>query len=387
MNPIRNIQQQQQRRWQQTSLPPKPAMTSNPTLAAFQVVGKQVRVTMKYTALTAISLALATAITWQSYHLYIEHYCEPTPTELSYRARNLLHGAYVREHVSPDYAVAAKYVRQVLALALDDPALDESTSEIIHQLRLRLADNENRAGHVLEAITEYTRAYKFRPSVFVAKKLGDLYLRIGDQQQAERFLTWAFKNVQDEQQQEDQELRITTLCSLASLYATQRHYELALPLLLQALKSMPQDDWVCHKGIIQNQLCEVMYGMGKTEEALGWAQASLESCSQKEDQDCRECGGVVSNNLGRLLEIKGDFDKALTHYKQAVSYATASNDSMGQEHYEMNVQRLNEQLSQKEHQGATTLSAVTSAIEPSPKPLKKDDAAASAWLGGLFGKK
>ena len=264
-------------------------MTSNPTIAAFRVVGQQVKVTLKYTGLTAVCLALTTAIAWQSYHLYIENYRESTPSELSYRARNLLHGAYVREHISPDYQVAANYVRQVLDLALE--TLDES-SDIVIQLRLRLANDENRAGNVLDAITEYTRVWKLAPSAAIAKKLGDLYMRIGDWEQAEAFLTKAFQ----------QDANPLTMCSLASVYAAQRQFKLALPLLLQALKSMPAHE-VCLRGIVQNQLCEVMYGMGKTEEALGWAQASLESCGSNTSQDCRECGGVVSNNLGRLLEV------------------------------------------------------------------------------------
>ena len=298
------LQQEQQHQHQQQQLPPKPSMSSNPTVAAFQVVGKQLKVTLKYTGITAVSIFLATAIAWQSYHLYIEHYLESTPDELSYRARNLLHGAHVREHISPDYAVAANYIRQVINITLQENQQLSESSDIIKNLRLRLADDENRAGHVLEAITEYTRIWKLEPTLFVAKKLGDLYMRIGDQQQAEQFLTWAFQQVQEgEGNNSDDELKITTLCSLASLYATQRQFNLALPLLLQALKSMPQD-WICLKGIVQNQLCEVMYGMGKMDEALGWAQASLESSSQKDDQDCRECGGVVSNNLGRLLEVK-----------------------------------------------------------------------------------
>ncbi|KAG2218121.1 hypothetical protein INT45_002371, partial [Circinella minor] len=376
--PIRFQRQQLQKRWlqQEQQLPPKPSMSSNPTVAAFQVVGKQLKVTLKYTGITAVSIFLATAIAWQSYHLYIEHYLESTPEELSYRARNLLHGAHVREHISPDYALAANYIRQVINTTLQENQQLSESSDIIKKLRLRLADNENRAGHVLEAISEYTRIWKLEPTLFVAKKLGDLYMRIGDQEQAEQFLTWAFQQLQEGKggnNKDDDELRIKTLCSLASLYATQRQFQLALPLLLQALKAMPQD-WICLKGIVQNQLCEVMYGMGKMDEALGWAQASLESSSQKDDQDCRECGGVVFNNLGRLLELKGDFDKALTHYKQAVLYATESHDLIGQEQYEMNVQRLNEQVSQEKNEGATVLSAVTSAIEQQQqqRPVKKD---------------
>ena len=84
--------------------------------------------------------------------------------------------------------------------------------------------------------------------------------------------------------------------------------------------------------------------------------------------------------------MKGDFDKALTHYKQAVLYATESHDLIGQQQYEMNVQRLNEQVSQEKNEGTTILSAVTSAIEQQQQqPVKKDPV--SSWLSGLFSKK
>ena len=83
--------------------------------------------------------------------------------------------------------------------------------------------------------------------------------------------------------------------------------------------------------------------------------------------------------------MKGDFDKALTHYKQAVLYATESHDLIGQQQYEMNVQRLNEHVSQEKNEGTTVLSAVTSAIEQQQQPVKKDPV--NSWLTGLFSKK
>lgn len=297
-----------------------PQFTTNPSGAAFKKLGSQMKRAAKISGITVASLTLATAIAWQSYHLYIEHYLQETPNELTYTARNLLHGAYIREHVSPDYEMAAMYVREVLRIALEEQHLDEH-SDVVIQLRLRLAEDENRAGNVLDSITEYTRAWMLLANredddikITTAKQIGDLYLRIGDYSGAEEYLAWAFHKVQ--QHSVDPFLRVTITCSLASLYAIQHEFKLAMPLLLSALKQVPEEDessqWTCMKGIIQNQLSECMYGMGKSEEALGWAQASLESCTRgetmddqdKPNRDCQECGGVVSNNLGMMLEVR-----------------------------------------------------------------------------------
>lgn len=274
-------------------------------------LASQLKMVIRYTTLTAASLTTATFLAWQSYHLYIEHYCEPTPDDLSYMARNLLHGAYVREKVAPDFEIAALYVRKVLSIALDQQHLAEDSDTVI-RLRLRLAENETRAGNLLEGIAEYTRAWKLLLSKLndnneavaaeTAKRIGDLYVRIGDYTQAEEFLVWAVSK------RKDRLPRVKTLCSLGSLYAVQRNFKLAMPLFLQALQLLSEEEegeGICLKAIIQNQIAETMYGMGKLDEAMGWAQASLELCTKDgaSNKDCRECGGVAANNLGKMLEV------------------------------------------------------------------------------------
>lgn len=403
---------------------PAPQFTTNPSGAAFKKLGSQMKRAVKISGITVASLTLATAIAWQSYHLYIEHNLQETPSELTYTARNLLHGAYIREHVSPDYEMAAMYVREVLRIALEEQHLDEH-SDVVIRLRLRLAEDENRAGNVLDSITEYTRAWMLLSTttnnqddeikMTTAKQIGDLYLRIGDYSGAEEFLAWAFHKAQQQQQKVDPFLRVTITCSLASLYAMQHEFKLAMPLLLSALKQIPEEEsssqWTCMKGIIQNQLSECMYGMGKSEEALGWAQASLESCTRgetmdkddKPNRDCQECGGVVSNNLGMMLEVrimalftgscnqcmysrwylklKGEFDDAVRYYQQAVTFAASAADLAGQDQYSMNAARLKEQIQNQKNAGVTVASDITAAIEPEPA---KKPASFSAWMSKLW---
>ncbi|KAI7872828.1 hypothetical protein BDF14DRAFT_1877298 [Spinellus fusiger] len=325
----------------------------------------------KLTGLSFIAVLSVTFIAWQSYHLYIEYFLESTPNELSYKVRSLIRGAYVREKLSPDYELASTYLREALQVALEEDKVEESTP-CITMLRLRLANDEAHAGNLLEALAEYSRAWHFLlelekdPSTaskayttlvaHTAKNMGDLYLRVGDYTYAEEFLAWALhvaaKAPLDVKEEEWRHFKVTTTCSLASVYAVQSHFELALPLFLQALREIPENTprWICMRAILQNQLAETMFGMGKMEEAMGWAQASFESCSagvlaetdstQREVKDCHECGAIVANNLGKLLELKGQLNEAAVYYKEAQVYALKLQDTDAFDKYGKNIQRI-----------------------------------------------
>ncbi|KAI9313759.1 hypothetical protein BX666DRAFT_2140230 [Dichotomocladium elegans] len=373
---------------------PTAKFTTNPYVASISRLSGQAKQGAKYAGIATFSLVLTTAIAWQSYHLYIEQFLESTPEELTYTARNLLHGAYVREHLAPDFEMAALYVREALRIALEDQKINEASDTMI-RLRLRLAEDENRAGNILDSITEYTRAWKllmarrdeFGPELIkTAKSIGDLYVRIGDFDHAEESLAWAFHELQGKDS--DAFLAVTTTCSLASLYAAQQNFKLAVPLFASALKRIPDDqqtsEWVCLRAIIQNQLCESMYGMGKLDEALGWAQASLESCTVGEEldgknnrnKDCQECGGVASNNMGKMLELKGNFEEALKYYQRAIAFANAASDITGQKQYSSNAELLKERIQIIKNDGITTASDITTVLEPPPS---KDPPAAAWW--------
>jgi tetratricopeptide (TPR) repeat protein len=279
----------------------KSKFTVSPYNDAINKLKANAKMVGKISVYTTLSVTCAVAVIWQMTHVYIEHMFEATPPELGYQARNLLHGAYIREHIAPDHELAAVYLREALRIAIEEKHLAE-TSETVIELRLRLANDEAHAGNLLDAITEYTRAWKMMNAdprgPDIAKKIGDLYIKIQEFEQAEEFLAWALYKL------DNGVLKVKTSLSLASLYAMQRNYKLCLPLLTSALQNVPEDE-VCLKAILQNQLSEVMYGLGKVDECMGWAQAALASCSKGRDQqDCFECGGVASNNLGSILEVK-----------------------------------------------------------------------------------
>ncbi|CEP19464.1 hypothetical protein [Parasitella parasitica] len=330
-------------------VPPKtPSFTTSPYNEAIKNIKYQAKLVAKITGYTAISVTAAVALVWQLSHWYIEYTMSPTPPELGYQARNLLHGAYIRETIAPNFEMAVLYVREALRIALEERHLKES-SPIVIQLRLRLAHDEEHAGNLLDAITEYTRSWKFiveeggskEDAVETAKHIGNLYLRIADYERAEEFLAWALHSATTD----NNKAKITL--ALASLYALQRNFQLALPLLGEALKAVPDND-VCLKAIVQNQLSEIMFGLGKMDEAMGWAQAAVHaSASDARNQDCLECGGVASNNLGKMLELKGEFEQALEHYKQAVTYSLSVHDSESRNRYILNQERIQEKLNNK----------------------------------------
>jgi tetratricopeptide (TPR) repeat protein len=322
-----------------------PQFTTSPYNEAMQRIKSQAKLAGKVTGYTLLSTTTAVAVVWQMSHWYIEYFMQSTPPELGYQARNLLHGAYIREHIALDFEVASFYVREALRIALEEKQLQES-SETVIQLRLRLARDEAHAGNLLDAITEYTRSWKLLLDkgdsspllVETAKHIGDLYLRIGDFEHAEEFLAWALHHVK----QMDSVLQSKITLTLASLYAMQKQFDLAVPLILQTLKTVPEG---CLKAIAQNQLSEAMYGVGKVEEAMGWAQAALESSAYDvKNQDCIECGGVAANNLGRMLELKGQFEQALQYYNQAVTYSSSVHDSSSQNRYVLNMERVQEKI-------------------------------------------
>ncbi|KAI8087906.1 uncharacterized protein B0P05DRAFT_505410 [Gilbertella persicaria] len=328
----------------------KPQFTTSPYNEAMDKIKSQAKLVGKITGYTVLSVSTAIAFVWQLSHWYIEYVMEATPPELGYQARNLLHGAYIREHIAPDYEVASFYVREALRIALEEKKLDE-TSDTVIQLRLRLAYNEACAGNLLDSITQYTRSWKLmldkkESSVLLvetAKHIGDLYLRIGDYEHAEEFLVWSLHHLD----QKDNVLQTKITLTLASLYAIQRNFDLALPLLSQALKTVPENE-CCLKAIIQNQLSEAMYGLGKVDEAMGWAQAALGSSAQDlKRQDCLECGGVAANNLGRILELKSQFDQALEYYRQAITYSSSIHDSTSHDRYVVNLERVQDILKNK----------------------------------------
>lgn len=325
----------------------EPHFTTNPYTQSVLEASRQARQIGKAVGIFAASTAAVVLVGWQGYHIYIEHFLHSTPPELKHKARNLLHGAYVREEVSPRLDIATIYVQEALRIALEEQKMDED-SDVALALRRRLAEDANRAGNLLDSIAEYSRFWKLLVHrlvekgeesdsdkvlelVDVSKRIGDLYVRVGDYTEAEESLAWAVHTLRSSKadlRAHKDFMRVETLTtlSLANLYAVQRSFDMALPLYLQSLKASKNasqqdpEGFVCLTAIIQCQLSETLYGLGRRDEALGWAQTSLETAKQgildteggtlvepkKSMKDCQECAGVTFNNIGKMLEVRPD---------------------------------------------------------------------------------
>ncbi|KAH8553463.1 hypothetical protein BGW37DRAFT_465582 [Umbelopsis sp. PMI_123] len=358
-----------------------PQFTTNPYTQSVLEVSRQARQVGKAIGIFAVSTTTIVFIGWQGYHIYIEHFLHPTPRELNHKARNLLHGAYVREEVQPQLEIATLYVEEALRIALEEQKMEED-SDVALALRRRLAEDLNRAGNLLDSITEYSRFWKLlikrlvdtgednnANKVFelveVSKKIGDLYIRIGDYSEAEESLAWAIHTLKTSKadlstEKDFQKLETLTTLSLANLYAVQRNFDLALPLYLQSLKASNQaaqqqpEAFICLTAIIQCQLSETLFGMGRKDEALGWAQTALETAKTgiSEDnggsaaanvelfKDCEECAGVTLNNIGKMLELRKQYDQAIAHYNEAMRFAIAAKDANGESQFRSNAERL-----------------------------------------------
>lgn len=321
-----------------------PQFSTNPYTQSVLEVSRQARQVGKAVGIFVLSTTAIVVIGWQGYHIYIEHFLHPTPPELKHKARNLLHGAYVREEVQPQLSIATLYVQEALRIALEEQHMEED-SDVALSLRRRLAEDFNRAGNLLDSIAEYSRfwkllikrlvdkgeendAEKVAALIEVSKKIGDLYVRIGDYSEAEESLAWAVHTLKSSQAdlttvKDFQKLETLTTLSLANLYAVQRNFDLALPLYLQSLKASNRaaeqqpEAFVCLTAIIECQLSETLFGMGRKDEALGWAQNALETAKKGISEenggvaasdvvsvkDCQECAGVTMNNIGKMLEV------------------------------------------------------------------------------------
>lgn len=305
---------------------------TNPYAFSLSYVFRQSVLIVKYTTLTLATFATLTLVGWGGTHIYIELFRHPTPSSLSHKARALLRGAYVHEEMAPDLSLAGSYLRAALRIALDEQKLEEG-GDVVLGIMLRLADDEARAGDLRGAVTEYSRCWRLlvqrgdaegtRRAAVVAKKLGDLYTRLGEYAHAEEVLAWGIKTLSTQKpSQPFSHLLILFDLSLANLYATQRNFSYALPLYLQSLKFVqarladpapkpgaPSEldsgpSWRCFEPIIESHLSEVLWGMQRADEAMGWAQRALEGARKgKSERDCDECAGVVLNNLGMMLEV------------------------------------------------------------------------------------
>ncbi|CAG8499409.1 15645_t:CDS:2 [Dentiscutata erythropus] len=305
--------------------------------------------------------------------------------KLSSEARNCLRGAYFREEMVADPQIAEVYLRRALEIAINKQNLDLDDPVVI-DIWLRIAYNyvwmkkfEDASlvyRSILELLLQSKNSENFKKAIEVSKKLAEVYINMKEFDNAEKCLCWSIEMLQLDEQEYDNKknwiiddnqsgkLEIPTsifenskitneelvkfVDLLAGLYAQQKKFELALPLYLGILKTLQnqqkdqgQDKWKCWEAITMGHLGEVLYGVGKQDEAMGWMQQGLTiSKNNSGNRDCDECSGVIFNNLGLVYEKNENFEVAESLYNQAILHATKAQDFVGLEQFSLNLDRL-----------------------------------------------
>src|SRR4051794_8467919 len=170
---------------------------------AFKQAGRDFLRSLKYLFISLLSIVLIGLLSWRGYHFYIEHFLYSTPTKLSLTARDCLRGAFVRTKLSPDSHMAEIYLRQALQIVLEQDKL-ELNDPIIIDILILLGDNYIWRGNLYDAITQYRQILELllqlskeggkeylNEMIGIAKKLGDLYIKVQEYDIAEKYLVWA----------------------------------------------------------------------------------------------------------------------------------------------------------------------------------------------------
>ncbi|CAG8812740.1 34297_t:CDS:2, partial [Racocetra persica] len=311
---------------------------------------------LKFT-LTVMSLMIFIFyLAYRGFHLYIEYFLHPTPKKLSSEARNCLRGAYFREEMVTDSHVAEVYLQRALEIAinkqnlsLDDPVVIDIWLRIAYNYvwTKKFEDASLVYRSTLELLLQSKSPENFKKAIEVSKKLAEVYINMKEFDNAEKKLEISTSILENSKVISDELVKCIDL--LAGLYAQQKKFEFALPLYLGILKILQnkqredqnQDRWKCWEAITMGHLGEVLYGLGKHNEAMGWMQQGLTiSKNNSGNRDCDECSGVIFNNLGLIYEKNEEFEIAKSLYSQAISYATKAQDFVGLDQFSLNLDRL-----------------------------------------------
>ncbi|KAG0276934.1 hypothetical protein BGZ97_009987, partial [Linnemannia gamsii] len=229
-------------------------------------------------------------------HSYLEQYKCPSPQGVSTEVQRCLHGAWVREEVSPDPDVAELYLQKAVELARKDlethyatknkgkeegvikderlAFLEIEKDQALVEIQHRLARFYGRIGRDEQAATVWTRLWKLsekenpRPhssekssssglgSLFgganvdrplisqtdgipYAKSAADCWMRMGEYEMAEEALAWTLSTLASSTTSSSSSDRIEEvglLSTLGALYVRQAKFEYALSLFVKALQ-------------------------------------------------------------------------------------------------------------------------------------------------------
>ncbi|KAF9913111.1 hypothetical protein EC991_003570 [Linnemannia zychae] len=283
-------------------------------------------------------------------HAYLEEYKCPSPQGVSTQVQRCLHGAWVREEISPDPEVAEIYLQKALELARQDlnahyakrnknaenqqqderlAFLEIEKDQALVEIQNRLARFYGRIGRDEQAATVWTRLWKLsekedprsssssslgssglgslfggasadRPlisqkdAIPFAKSAADCWMRMGEYEMAEEALAWTLSTLTSTSGSTSTSPSTTSmieeiglLSTLGALYVRQAKFEYALSLFAKALQAVQDHRAQNDKSI------KAVAGETVDEKVIA---------ARKEDSDmwyCREA--ILTQSIGETL--------------------------------------------------------------------------------------
>ncbi|KAG0274757.1 hypothetical protein BGZ95_009498, partial [Linnemannia exigua] len=234
-------------------------------------------------------------------HAYLEQYKCPSPQGVSTQVQRCLHGAWVREEISPDPDVAELYLQKAIEMARQDlkthyanrnkknvdqgqqqqderlAFLEIEKDQALVEIQNRLARFYGRIGRDEQAATVWTRLWKLsekenprsssssdeqssglgslfggasvnrplisrRDAIPYSKSAADCWMRMGEYEMAEEALAWTLSTLTSTTSSSTTSTsrieEIGLLSTLGALYVRQAKYEYALSLFVKALQAV-----------------------------------------------------------------------------------------------------------------------------------------------------
>ncbi|KAG0088942.1 hypothetical protein BGZ92_005528 [Podila epicladia] len=247
------------------------------------------------------SLALG-YFAWSGTHAYLEQYKCPSPAGVSSQTRNCLHGAWVREEISPDPDVAEIYFNRAIEIT-----------------RKELADLYTKKEKAQDGPPSTRREYEIEKDaalVEIQNRLARFYARIGQDERAATIWTRLWKLSDKSAQEEEQASKGSASFSLSALFGGSSERPLVTRQDGAQFAKSAADCWM--------RMGE--YDMA--EEALGWILSSRSSGTPA-------AGSTVSieeiglwSTLGALYVRQKKFDYALSLFVKALQSVQAKRNTL-----------------------------------------------------------
>lgn len=291
---------------------------------------------------------------WSGTHAYLEQYKCPSPAGLSSQTRNCLHGAWVREEISPDPDVAEIYFNRAIEMT-----------------RKELVDLYAKKEKAQDSSSSTRREYEIERDaalVEIQNRLARFYARIGQDERAATIWTRLWKLSEKSTLQEEEATKTSSSFSLSALFGGSSERPLVTRQEGAHFAKSAADCWM--------RMGE--YEMA--EEALGWILSSRSSGPSAGSTTTIEEIGLWST-LGALYVRQKKFDYALSLFVKALQSVQAKRSTLTETSEDKDMWFCREAIMMNSI-GETLLgaaNAATSVPAAQPKQEESKSKSGSSW--------